>query len=90
LGRDAEEIDSFKTIGRGWFKKRDQTAHAERFAAVKHTAESIDLNEAIRNVGTRSRADVESMVFAGNPMSDWLAYVKELSRLGRDDEALDL
>lgn len=90
LGRDSDEVAAFERIARGWYKVRDRAGRNEQLAAVTQVAESIDLSTAIRNVENRSRAEVESMLFAGKPLWDWLRYVEELGRQGRDDEALEL
>lgn len=48
-------------------------------------AASIDLRSAVQR---RSRADVEGMLLAGQPLRDWLAYAQDLERAGQADEAL--
>jgi hypothetical protein len=90
LGRDPDEIAAFKRIARGWYALHEQGARKEQLAAVSRAAESIDLTTAIRNVDKRSRGEVKSMLFAGKPLWDWLRFVEELGRQGRDDQALEL
>lgn len=90
FGRDPEEIATYEQLGRGWYRVRDRAAREEQAADIRGLASSIDLPAAIRNVGTRSRGEVEAMLFAGKPLWDWLKYAEDLARQGRDNEALEL
>lgn len=85
LGRPAEEVEAFKAIGKGWFKLRDEAEKKARDRRMAKVAASIDLRSALRR---RSRADVEGMLLAGQPIWDWLAYAQDLERAGQGDEAL--
>lgn len=90
LARDPDETDAFKSAGQHWFRQRDQAtkaAHERRFARA---IASVDLDSAIRDVASRSQADIESMNFAGQPLWDWLKYAQDLDKSGRTDEALAL
>lgn len=89
-GRPAEEVAAFKAAGEGWFKLRDQSLKNERDQRISRAATATDLEAAIRNVGSRPRAEVEKMVFAGQPLWDWLAYAQDLEREGSLEEALNL
>lgn len=90
LGRASDEAATFQRIARDWYRVRDRAGRNEQLSAVTQHAESTDLRTAIRTVGNRSRAEVESMLFAGKPLWDWLRYVEELSRQGSNDKALEL
>lgn len=88
LGRPAEEVAAFKAAGQGWFRIRDRELKEERDKRMSSTVAATDLDAAIRNVRNRPRAEVEKMLFAGQPLWDWLAYVQGLEREGDFDEAL--
>jgi hypothetical protein len=90
LGRPAGEVAAFKSVGQAWFKQRDAAAKADRDQRMTSTLATTDLQAAIRNVSDRTRADVEQMLFAGQPLWDWLTHVQDLEKQGRLDEALEL
>jgi len=89
-GRPADEVAAYEAIARGWYRLRDRKAHDQQMAGVTQVAGSGALPAAIRNVGSRSRKEIESMLFAGKPLWDWLEYAKDLSKQGHDDEVLEL
>lgn len=90
LGRPSGEIATYKTVGQNWFKIRDLALKEARDKRMAKTAATTDFEAAIRNVRNRSRADVEQMIFAGQPLWDWLTYAQSLEREGRVENALKL
>jgi len=90
LGRGDEEAEAFKTIARHWYGQRDQLTKQADQRRMKRAIASIDLDKAVRDVRNRSRADIESMTFAGQPLWDWLDHVKALEKAGDPDQALKL
>ena len=90
LGRPSDEVAAFKAVGQGWFRLRDRAQKEDRDKRMSKTAAATDLEAAIRDVRNRPRAEVEKMLFAGQPLWDWLAYVQGLEREGRLEEALQL
>ena len=90
LDRPTHEVAEFKRIRTGWFRLRDQALKDERSHRMGETLAEVDLDAAIRTVRDRPRADIERMLFAGQPMWDWLTHVQALERDGKLDEALQL
>lgn len=90
MGRPSDEVAAFKAIGQDWFRLRDRARRQDRDARISEAAAATDLDTAIRNVHDRPRAEVEKMLFAGQPLWDWLAYVQDLERQGNLEEALRL
>jgi hypothetical protein len=90
LGRDSEEIETFRRIARHWCRVRDRAAKAEKLTGPSRVVDSIGLSGVIQSVEGRSLADVEGMRLAGVELWDWLVYVQALAGDGREDEALEL
>jgi hypothetical protein len=90
LGRPSDEVAAFKAVGQGWFRLRDRAQKEDRDKRMSKTAAATDLEAAIRDVRNRPRAEVEKMLFAGQPLWDWLAYAQGLEREGRLEDALEL
>ncbi|WP_164477838.1 hypothetical protein [Nocardioides pantholopis] len=90
LGRDPDEAPTFKSIGQHWYRERDRQSKAADERRMARTIATIDLGAAIRDVRSRTRAEVEAMTFAGQPLWDWLKHAQALEKDGRADEALAL
>lgn len=90
LNRPADEVAEFKKIRTGWFRLRDQAVRDERDHRMANTVAGVDLDAAIGSVRDRPRTEIETMLFAGQPLWDWLAHVQAVERDGNLAQALRL